>query len=130
MQSPHSDFPETPFQRCAFWEELLAESSSRAVEGEELAARGWELSQASFLLPQRGPGLQLGVGDSRRLSWVVGLGGLGGPVHGVQGERWVLGGSWAKDQQVQGAQETRQGQPEECWEPGVEAGDGVGTLWR
>lgn len=57
------------------------------MEGEELAAGGWELSQTSLLLPQRVPGLQLGVGDSRRLSWVVGLGGLGVPVHGVQGGR-------------------------------------------
>lgn len=50
------------------------------------------------------------VGDSRRQSWVVGLSDQGGPVHGVQGERWVLG-SWAKDQQaVQEVQEARQGQ--------------------
>lgn len=130
MQSPHSGFPETPFQRCAVLEELLEEPSSGAVEGEELAARGWELFQASSLLPQRGPGLQLDVGDSHRLSWVVGLGDLGGPVHGVQDEKWVLGGSWAKDQQVQWAQEAQeagQGLLEEGWVLGVEVGDGVGT---
>lgn len=129
-QSPHSGYPETPFQRCAVWEELLEEPSSGAVEGEELAARGWELFQASSLLPQRGPGLQLEVGDSHRLSWVVGLGDLGGRAHGVQEERWVLVGSWAKDQQVQGAQEAqeaRQDLLEEGWVPGVEVGDGVGT---
>lgn len=66
------------------------------------------------------------MGDSHRLSWVVGLGDLGGPVHGVQDERWVLGGSWAKDQQVQGAQEAGKGLLEEGWVPGVEVGDGVG----
>ena len=89
----------------------MEEPSSGVMEGEGLGARDWELSQVSSLLLQRGPGLQLGEGDSRRLSWVVGLSGQGGPVHGVQGERWALGGSWAKGQQaVQEAQEAVQGQ--------------------
>lgn len=118
LWSPHSGFPETPSQRCAAWEGLLEESSSRAAEEEGLAARGWELSRVSFLPPQRGPGLQLDEGDSHRLSWVVGLSGLGDLGHAVQGERWVLVGSWAKDQQ------------EERQVLGVGVGDDVGTPWR
>lgn len=62
---------------------------------------------------------------------MVGSNDQGGPVHGVQGERWVLGGSWAKDQQaVQEAQEAVQGQQEEQRVTGVEVGDDVGTPWR
>lgn len=42
----------------------------------------------------------------------------------------MLGGSWEKEQQVQGAQEATRGQLEEGWVSGVEVGDGVGTPWR